>query len=304
MENDDLTEEIADGEDPADQPVRSRRMRHLAVTGLAVAAVAGIAIAGSAAARTGNADNSTGTAVAGSGPAATPGGATPGQATTGQATPGQSTPGNATPGQATPGQVTKSEGRVDPKSMPEPKEQPLPGDPVAACKKLIAESAEHPGRNAKVVARLDGAPGTVLILADSKYWAGCDTAYARHDGQGSLREPARIAKPSASDADAFAVANNIIPTAGKKYEYYWAAGALPSGVTKIAYTFPDGVTTQAVVKGNYWVMQYRQAKPWVEGADAEQPKIKVTLSRANGTVVKTHNLVWGEQTCAQISHGC
>ena len=24
----------------------------------------------------------------------------------------------------------------------------------------------------------------------------------------------------------------------------------------------------------------------------------------NGTVVKTHNLVWGEQTCAQISHGC
>ena len=127
MKNDDLTEEIADSEGPADQPVRSRRMLHLAVTGLAVAAVAGIAIAGSAAARTGNADKSTGTAVAGSGPAATPSGATPGQATAGQATPGQSTPGHAIPGQATPGQVTKSEGRVDPKSMPEPKEQPLPG---------------------------------------------------------------------------------------------------------------------------------------------------------------------------------
>ncbi|TCM49331.1 hypothetical protein [Kribbella sp. VKM Ac-2568] len=299
MKNDDLTEEIADGEGPADQPVRSRRMLHLAVTGLAVAAVAGIAIAGSAAARTGKAGNPTGTAVAGSGPAATPGNPIPPSAT-----PDNTIPGRATSGQATPGQVTKSEGRVDPRSMPEPKEQPLPGDPVAACKKLVAESAGHPGQNAKVVARLDGAPGAVLILADSKYWAGCDTAYARHDGQGSLREPARIAKPSATDAGAFAVANNIIPTAGKKYEYYWAAGMMPSGVSKIAYTFPDGVTAQAVVKGNYWVMQYRQAKPWVEGADADQPKIKVTLSRASGTVVKSYKLVWGEQTCAQISHGC
>jgi hypothetical protein len=155
-----------------------------------------------------------------------------------------------------------------------------------------------------VVARLDGAPGAVLILADSKYWAGCDTAYARHDGQGSLREPARISKPSTTDADAFAVANNIIPTAGKNYEYYWAAGMMPSGVTKIAYTFADGVTTNAVVKGNYWVMQYRQAKPWVEGADADQSRIEVTLSGANGTVVRSFKLVWGEQTCAQISHGC
>lgn len=304
MKNDDLTEEIADDDGSADQPVRSRLMLHLAVTGLAVAAVAGIAIAGSAAARTGNADNSTGTAVGGSGPAVNPDNPIPPGATPGQATPGQATSGHATSGQATPGQVTKGEGQVDTKSMPEPKEQPLPGDPVAACKKLVAESAEHPGRNAKVVARLDGAPGTVLILADSKYWAGCDTAYARHDGQGSLREPAKITKPSATDADAFAVANNIIPTAGKNYEYYWAAGLMPSGVTKIAYTFPDGVTTNAVVKGNYWVMQYRQAKPWVEGADADQARIKVTLSRANGTVVKSFNLVWGEQTCAQISHGC
>jgi hypothetical protein len=271
---------LSDLSDPSDPsgPARakSRRMLHLAVTGLAVAAVAGVAIAGSAAARSGRSDASTRveSAAAGSGPGAstpnpTPDNATPGvsapsptpaNATPGNAMPGVSTPtptpGNTTPdvptptptsGNVTPGPVTKGPGKVN----PQPKEEALPGDPVAACKKLLASSGERPGRNAKVVARLDGSPGAVLVLADSNYWAGCDTAYARHDGQGSIRQPARITKPSASDADAFAVANNIIPTAGKDYEYYWAAGLLPAGVAKIAYTFPDGGTTNAVVKGNY-----------------------------------------------------
>jgi hypothetical protein len=190
------------------------------------------------------------------------------------------------------------------KVNPQPQEQALPRDPVAACKKLLTSSGERPGRNAKVVARLDGSPGTVLVLADSNYWVGCDTAYARHDGQGSIRQSARIAQPSASNADAFAVANNIIPSAGKDYEYYWAAGLFPAGVAKIAYTFPDGVTTNAVAKGNYWLMQHRTASPWVEGADANQSKITVTLSRADGSPVKTFHLAWGTQTCAQISHGC
>jgi hypothetical protein len=306
---DDLSEEIPDegrnGGLSGPARAKSRRMLHLAVTGLAVAAVAGVAIAGSVAARSGSPDASTPVDSAAAGSDATPGvsapNPTPANAAPANATPGVSTP-TLTPGNTTPDVPTPT---PTPGNMtPQPKEQALPGDPVAACKKLLASSGERPGRNAKVVARLDGSPGTVLVLADSHYWAGCDTAYARHDGQGSIRQPAGVAKPSASDADAFAVANNIIPTAGKDYEYFWAAGLLPAGVGKISYTFPDGVTTSAIVKGNYWLMQHRTASPWVEGADANQSKIAVTLSRADGSPLRTFHLAWGTQTCAQISHGC
>ncbi|MDX6253383.1 MAG: hypothetical protein QOF10_6743, partial [Kribbellaceae bacterium] len=153
-------------------------------------------------------------------------------------------------------------------------------------------------------ARFDGAPGSVLVLADGNYWAGCDTAYGRHDGQGSLRKPAKIRQPAAFDADTFFVANNLIPVNGKEYEYYWAAGILPAGVAKISYSFPDGVTTNAVVQGSYWVMQHQEATPWKQGADADRPQIKVRLTRANGSVIDTIPLTWGTQTCAQLSHGC
>jgi hypothetical protein len=189
-----------------------------------------------------------------------------------------------------------------------PAEKAPPADAVAACRTWLKEVAEErgepaPGPNAKVAARLDGAPGTVLILADSKYWAGCDTAFARNGSEGSIRQPAKIAKPAPGDAEAFEVANNLIPIKGKEYEYYWAAGQLPSGVSKISYTFPDGRTTNAVIKGNYWLMQHQTATPWKEGSPPG-PQIKVTLFGPNGQSLRTFLLVWGEDTCAQVSHGC
>jgi len=194
--------------------------------------------------------------------------------------------------------------KVDPSTY-QPEEHPLPADPIAACKSLLTNADKpKPGASAKVVARIDGTPGSVLILADSKNWAGCDTAYARQNTEGSLRQPAKIAVPAASDRDAFAVAENIIPINGNQYEYYWAAGLLPKGVAKISYTFPDGVTTDAVVKGNYWVLQHQEAKAWHQGDDTDRPQIKVTLKKANGAVVNSFRLIYGEQTCAQITHGC
>jgi hypothetical protein len=189
---------------------------------------------------------------------------------------------------------------VSPVPPGKPVEHALPKDALKACKTLLASSAEKPSRSAKAVARLDGAAGSVLVLADGNYWAGCDTAYARQNGEGSLRQPAKIATPAAN-AGTFAVANNIIPIKGKEYEYYWAAGVLPAGVTRIAYTFPDGGTAAAKIQGRYWVMQYQARKPWVQGSDANQPRIKVTLS---GATSKTLTLNWGDHTCAQITHGC
>lgn len=270
--------------------MKKNLIKQLAVTGLAVAAVAGVAIAASAAANN-RPDTAAGSSVGGPDPAI-PSGATPGQATPTQ----KKVAATPAPPQIMAGRGTKV-APVEP-----PKEQPLPKDAVKTCTELLAGAAEKPGQSAKVAARLDGDPGTVLVLADGKYWAGCDTAYARQNGAGSLRRPAGIATPSAG-ADVFAVANNIIPMQGKDYEYYWAAGLLPAGVTGITYTFPDGAKANAVVKGKYWLMQHRAAEPWVQG-DAGRPQIKVTLSRADGSTMKTFLLIWAEQTCAQITHGC
>jgi hypothetical protein len=278
--------------------MKNNLIKQLAVTGLAVAAVAGVAVAASAAANS-RPDTATGSSLGGPDPAV-PSGATPGNSVPTNATP--AVPGDAVKATPAPPQITAGMGtKVAP--VEPPKEQPLPKDAVKTCKELLAGAAEKPSRSAKVAARLDGDPGTVLVLADSKYWVGCDTAYARQNGAGSLRQPTKNATPSAS-SDTFAVANNIIPLQGKDYEYHWAAGLLPAGVAGITYTFPDGAKVNAVVKGKYWLMQHRTAKPWGQGADAEQPKIKVALTRANGSVLKTFHLTWGEQTCAQITHGC
>jgi hypothetical protein len=199
--------------------------------------------------------------------------------------------------------VTAGRG-IKPVPPTKPKEYPLPANPVKACKDLILDAGANPGSQARQAARLDGAPGTVLVLADSNYWAACDTAYARDNGKGSLREPAKLGTPPASTST-FAVANNILSMQGKLYEYYWAAGRLPSGVAKITYSFPDGGTANAVVQGKYWLMQHRDPKPWVEGTGGpDTPKVTVTLHRANGSVLKTLKLAWGTDTCAQTTHGC
>jgi hypothetical protein len=52
-------------------------------------------------------------------------------------------------------------------------------------------------------------------------------------------------------------------------------------------------------------MQHRAPKSYVAGSSAaNRAKITVTLQRANGSILKEFQLVWGEQTCSQISHGC
>ena len=178
-------------------------------------------------------------------------------------------------------------------------------DPVAECKQwLKGIDVPKPGPNAKPVAELSSTPGTVLILADSKYWVGCDTAYARHNGEGSIRQPDLLTGPAPGDAAAFTLANNLIPINGKQYEYYWAAGRLPVDVTRITYAFPDGRTTSAVIQGKYWLMQHQTTTPWKEGSPTPTTQIKVTLYGADGQPLRDFLMNWGEDTCAQLNHGC
>jgi hypothetical protein len=279
-----------------------RRVVAVLGTGLAVAAVAGIAIAGTAVARRSSSHD---TAAAGGGPATPSALQTPVATPTPPATPARTAPAPvvATPSPATaPKSVVSSAGRK-PVVPQRPQPQQPPADPVAACKSWLKDSGQpDPSSSAKVVARLDGTPGTVLILADSNYWVGCDTAFARTGGgQGSLRQPARIGIPPLT-ADTFAVANNLIPIGGQQYDYFWAAGRLPQGITKVTYVFPDDTTTDAVIKGSYWVMQHQNKVPWHEGA-APTTQVIVRLFNARG-LVTSFDLQWGKQTCAQITHGC
>lgn len=160
--------------------------------------------------------------------------------------------------------------------------------------------------NAPLKASLPGRWGTSMIFAENDRWVGCDTAGYRFN-HGSIREPASTTPPAVTDNDAFAVSQyaqsrNWSPT-GDWYEFYWAAGVLPAGVSGIEYTFPDGKTEQARVTGRFWLMQHAADEPLQEGVPQGDP-IRVTLRRSDGSAVRTFTLQWGSQTCAHINHGC
>jgi hypothetical protein len=185
---------------------------------------------------------------------------------------------------------------------------------IAICKEMLTGYARAnpqprpiPGAGAQVRATMKGRWGTTLILADGKYWAGCDTAGYAHN-HGSLREPGTLARPSSADNDAFAVSEYMQSetwTADSNwYDFFWAAGILPADVGGIRYTFPDGKTESAVVNGLFWTMQHSFDKPWVEGQDLNRPPVKVTLIQPDGSVLRTFELEWGTQTCAHVNHGC
>lgn len=174
---------------------------------------------------------------------------------------------------------------------------------VTACRAALASAPDSPGSKAIRRAVHGGPEGELIIVADSKNWGACDTAFPGNDQpQVTARAPGPIQRPAVGDADAFAVANNQISFDTKSYEYYWAAGLMPTGVAKIRYAFPDGETADSVVFGKYWTMRHRSPQP-ADSAPLGQ-RIQVQLLAANGSVVRTFLLTWGTQTCAQITHGC
>ncbi|HYU83976.1 MAG TPA: hypothetical protein VEK80_04155 [Kribbellaceae bacterium] len=176
------------------------------------------------------------------------------------------------------------------------------------CKDLLTHIVEGAkvSQSAHVVTSMEGRWGTALILSDGKAWAGCDTSGYVHN-HASLRKPELLRAPTANDNDAFAVsqyAQSKEWTASSTwYDYFWAAGLVPDGVARIAYTFPDGKTEAARIDGRYWLMQHAPDEPMKEGV-APTSQIKVTLSRSDGAVIRTFKLKWGDQTCAAITHGC
>lgn len=156
-----------------------------------------------------------------------------------------------------------------------------------------------PGSNATRRSLLSDDSGTTIVIADTRYWMVCDNTFGQ---QVSARQPERLQKPTAQDKDAFAVAGNDVTLAAGRRELYWAGGMLPDGVATVRYTFPDGATEDARVDGDFWLM--RHVSEQVPPSGPPTTRIRVRLLSASGAVVNDFRLVWGEQTCAQITHGC
>ncbi|WP_433013743.1 hypothetical protein [Kribbella sp. CA-294648] len=180
---------------------------------------------------------------------------------------------------------------------------PKPNVPalVALCKSALRRDQTLAlGSTAAMQALLPTSQGVLVVIADSKHWAACDSGYRP---EMSVREPGMVERPAISDTDAFAVANNELTKAGKTFDYYWAAGLLPAGVTAVRYTFPGGSSVDAIVSGRYWLMQHSVLLPGPRTSVSPE-RVRVQLLGANGAVLKKFALKPGEQTCAQITHGC
>ena len=57
-----------------------------------------------------------------------------------------------------------------------------------------------------------------------------------------------------------------------------------------------------MVDGGFWLM--RHVSDRVPPSGPPTTTIRVRLLSASGAVVNDFRLIWGTQTCAQISHGC
>ncbi|MEU4390651.1 hypothetical protein [Kribbella sp. NPDC023855] len=182
-----------------------------------------------------------------------------------------------------------------------PKSQPNVPALVALCKSALKRDQTLVlGPAAAKQALLSTPRGAVIVIADSKHWAACDSG-DRPDM--AVREPGTVKRPAISDTDAFAVAHNELTRAGKTFNYYWAAGLLPTGVTTVRYTFPGGSSVNATVSGKYWLMQHSVPLPGPQ-ASVSPERVRVQLLGDSGVVLKKFALKPGEQTCAQITHGC
>lgn len=82
-----------------------------------------------------------------------------------------------------------------------------------------------------------------------------------------------------------------------------AGGPKLPGVKSISYTFPDGHTEDAVIKKDMWLMAYVPTSGPLVGTEQPTEPIHVEVTRVGGSTT-AYDLQWGQDTCAQINHGC
>ena len=85
----------------------------------------------------------------------------------------------------------------------------------------------------------------------------------------------------------------------------WAAGRVPSDVTKITYRLPGGQVVEAKLNNDgYWMLMFHKSNLGiVPGTVEDWPPIVVTVSRPSGD--RRFTITLSEKTiCNQVSHGC
>lgn len=171
---------------------------------------------------------------------------------------------------------------------------------VASCLKLVKEWASNDGTS----------PGSDwrsrLVVSRPDEWGAVFSGGNRRMACSLF--PTQELSPMEADTTkinkaAFLFALN--PIAKPEGESLWAAGRVPTDVTKINYrlTGQRGVEAE-ISEGGYWMVKYHQDGRIGEPEDvSDWDPLVVTVTRPNGT--QTFTLPYDVDTmCHQVSHGC
>lgn len=177
---------------------------------------------------------------------------------------------------------------------------------ATTCQQEIDALAEPSLDGATVTADRDYGAGVTSLFETKSGWIVCDT-WATIDGGAptlfSVHEKSGQYEPNVST---LAVSENFGSGDPLPAEYV-AGGRDFDGVQAIAYTFPDGHVEDAVVgQTGLWSMVYLPTSGVLTDLDQNEATldpITVRVSLTNGDEA-TYTLQWGEDTCAQINHGC
>lgn len=175
-----------------------------------------------------------------------------------------------------------------------------PAQAYRSCIKLVKESPSWDGGAIKGLTgklAIDNGKGTTVVVAN-----GSDAYTCNIKPDNAVSNPRPLS--SAVSPETFAVAHNVTRNviSNDPGDMVWGGGALPDGVTSVAYTFPDGARVPATTNDGFWAMQYFSPEAFTNGNYLELDPIKVTLDGPGGQREVT--LSWGDHTCNQVSHGC
>ncbi|KQZ76033.1 hypothetical protein [Nocardioides sp. Root151] len=143
--------------------------------------------------------------------------------------------------------------------------------------------------------------GTAQLWTDGATWVICDDWAATSDGG----VPTLIGNRSTNDVwskQTYALSQNYSMDDHLVGQYVAGGPTLPD-VASISYTFPDGHTQDAVIGKDMWLMTYVATSGPLVDQTAETEPVRVRVTFDDGTTA-SYDLQWGQDTCAQINHGC
>lgn len=168
----------------------------------------------------------------------------------------------------------------------------------ALCQDAVNESL--PG--ADTYRAQGGSRSDTYVWSLGDRWIVCDT-FATLDGGVPTVFPVHEGTPVPTK-DELLISMNFVELEGELQSQYVAAGIADPSVTKIAYAFPDGEVYEVVPDSQgVWFMDYQPSSGPLAGG-GRLPSEPITVTVTAGGESSTYTLEWGQDTCAQVNHGC